>query len=217
VPDLLGADAPTRAALEEAARKLATQLRESPAWTGFNEASQGLDDEAKTELREARRELTERLSEERLHEHEPTLAVPRSEYRAHTTADVIETLTGVARAYADAFNNVHTLLTLTACDIFSELALYGEPWPMPVLNVEAPEPGQPIVEFESLGPSALFLETGQVLWLGSTAVPDAVRLERISFNMDLAQGTHDHFSARVLQGTAEGWPASSATPPTPSA
>lgn len=216
VPDLLGADAPTRAALEEAARELANQLREAPAWIEFNNTSHALDDETKSELREARRDLTGRLAEERLDEHEQRLALPRSEYRAHTTADVIETLTGTARSHAVAFNNVHMLLTLTACDIFSDLALYGEPWPIPVLNVEAPEPGQPIVEFESAGAAGFFLDTGQVLWLGSNAVPDAVRLERKSFKMDLAQGTRDHFSARVLQGTAEAWPASSATLPTSS-
>lgn len=216
VPDLLGADAPTRAALEEAARQLATELSESPAWTGFSESSQALDDEAKAELRKARRELTERLSEERLDDHEQTLALPRSEYRAHMTANVIEGLTGPAKSYADAFNNVHTLLTLTACDIFGQLTLYGEPWAIPVLNVEAPEPGQPIVEFESAGPAGFFPDTGQVLWLRSNAVWDAVRIEGMVFKMDIAQGSREQFSARVLQGTAEGWPAPSATLPTPS-
>jgi hypothetical protein len=166
-----------------------------------------LDEVGKVALREARRELTERLLEEAVDDHEERLALPRAEYRDHTTAEVIDSLTGSAREYADAFDGVHELLTLVVCDIFGELALFGEPWPVPVLNLETPEPGQPIVAFEGQGAAGLFLTTGQVLWLSNESVTDAVRIETKSMKFDV-EGLRDHFEARVLIGTGEGWPAS---------
>lgn len=215
VADLLGADATTRAALDAAARELSAQFSQSPEWIEFGQSSRALDEQAKTELLEARRELKLRLAEERLDEHEEKLALPRLEYRTHTTADAIDALTGPARSYADAFNRANVLLTLAACDIFSELAMYGEPWPIPAINVEVAAAGQPIVEFECTGAAGLFLDVGQVLWLDRSAVSDAVRVERKTFNFDLAQGSRDRFGARVLRGTAEGWPASTMPSPKP--
>lgn len=208
VPNLLGADSTTATMLDAACRELAIQLRQTPAWIQFNNALKELDDPAKESLRAARRELIERLSADRLDEHDENLALPRLQYRAHTTAVVVETLTGPAWAYADAFTDVHRLLTLTACDVFSELALYGEPWPIPVINIGTPVPGEPVVEFETPAAAGLFLDIGQVLWLSNSAVTDAVRVEAKSINMDLAQGTRDLFEARVLLGTADGWPVS---------
>jgi hypothetical protein len=208
ISNILGADGATATLLDAVCRELATKLRQTSTWIRFNDAHKALDNPAKESLREARRELTERLSADRLDEHEENLALPRSQYRAHTTAEVVESLTGPARAYADAFTDVHRLLTLTVCDVFSELVLYGEPWSVPVINVETPVPGEPIVEFETPGATGLMLGTRQVLWLSNSAVADAVRVETKSFNMDLAHGTRDLFEARVLVGTAEGWPAS---------
>jgi hypothetical protein len=208
VPNLLGADSATATMLEAGCREFAIQLRETSAWIQFNDALKALDAPAKEALRAARRELTERLSADRLDEHEENRALPRLQYRAHKTADVVEALTGPARAYADAFTDVHRLLTLAACDVFSELALYGEPWPIPVINIGTPVPGEPIVEFETSGAAGPFLATGQVLWLSNSAVTDAVRVEAKSINMDLAHGIRDLFEARVLLGTADGWPVS---------
>ena len=207
VPDLLGADANASPELDEAARDLVKILEGSPAWIRFHDSLDGLDEVGKVVLREARRELTKRLSEEALDDHEERLALPRAEYRDHTTAEVIDSLTGSAREYADAFTDVHELLTLVACDIFGELALFGEPWPVPVLNLETPEPGQPIVAFEAQGAAGLFLTTGQVLWLSNESVTDAVRIETKSTKFDV-EGLRDHFQARVLIGTGEGWPVS---------
>lgn len=215
VPKLLGADNSLVTMLDEAARELATQLRQTPAWIQFNDTLEALDDPAKEALREARRELTKRLSDGPLDEHEENLALPRSEYRAHTTVNVVEALTGTARAYADAFTDVHRLLTLTACDVFSELAVYGEPWPIPVINIETSVPGQLVVEFETPGAAGLFIDIGQVLWLSNGAVTDAVRVEVKSFKLDLALGSRDLFEARVLLGTGEGWPASTIPPALP--
>jgi len=215
VAELLGADGPRRSALDRASQDVAAELAKSSAWTRFADAARALDDEAKAELRQARHDLSARLTEEHVDEHEEKRVLPRSEYREHTTADVIEALDGPARSYADAFADVHALLTMTACDIFGELALYGEPWPVPVLNVEAPEPGQPVVEFETAGAAGFFLDADQVVWLDSQTITDAVRIERKTFTMNIAQGSRDLFTGRVLQGTAQGWPASSVPIPTP--
>lgn len=207
VPDFLGAEANSSPELDEAARNLVKILEGSPAWIRFHDSLRGLDEVGKVALREARRQLTKRLSEEALDDHEERLALPRAEYRGHTTAEVIDSLTGSAREYADAFTDVHELLTLVACDIFGELAIFGEPWPVTVLNLETPEPGQPIVAFESQGAVGLFITTGQVLWLSIQSVADAVRIETKTMKFDV-EGMRDHFQARVLIGTRKGWPAS---------
>jgi hypothetical protein len=46
-----------------------------------------------------------------------------------------------------------------------------------------------------------------VLWLSNESVTDAVRIETKSMKFDV-EGLRDHFEARVLIGTGEGWPAS---------
>lgn len=212
VPDLLGADANASRELDEAARHLVKALEGSSAWIRFHDSRDGLDEVRKVALRGARRELTERLSEEAVDDHEGRLALPRAEYRGHTTAEVIDSLTGSAREYADAFTDVHELLTLVACDVFGELALFGEPWPMPVLNLEMFDPGQPIVAFEAQGAAGVFLTTGQVLWLSNESVTDAVRIEAMSMKFDV-EGVRHHFEASVLLGTGEGWPASTVPRP----
>lgn len=207
VPELLGADTKETLELDEAARELGRALAKSAAWGEFHDALHALGDDAKEELRTARRELIERLSADALDDHEPNLALPRAEYRSHTMTEVVESLTGQARAYADAFGEVDRLLDLTVGDIFGELALFGEPWRVPVFNVETPTPGEPIVGFET-PPIGAFLTTGQILWLENEAVTDAVRVELHSMKMDQVEGVHDYFEARVLLNTGEGWPAS---------
>ncbi len=207
VPDLLGADPMGALELDQAAREVSQALTKSQAWVDFHGALHALDDDAKEALRAARRELKERLSAEALDDHEPNLAIPRAEYRSHTMNEVVESLTGPARVYADAFGEADRLLDLTMGDIFGELVLFDEPWRVSVFNVETPTPGEPIVGFETK-PIGAFLTTGQILWLTTEAVTDAVRVELHSMKMDQVEGMHDHFEARVLLNTGEGWPAS---------
>lgn len=206
VPDLLGADATGASQLDQAARHVSQQLTKSQAWVDFDSALPTLDEDAKKALRAARREIKGRLSAEALNDHEPNLALPRAEFRSHTMNEVLESLSGTARIYADAFGEVDRLLDLTMGDIFGELVLFGEPWPLPVFNVETPTPGEPIVGFETkpIGP---FLATGQVVWITTEAVADAVRIESHTMKMDQAEGIQDHFEARVLVNTREAWPA----------
>lgn len=207
VPDLLGADSMGASQLDQAARDVSQALTKSQAWVDFDSALHALDDAAKVALRAARRELKERLSAEALDNHEPNLALPRAEYRSHSMNEVVESLSGPARVYADAFGEVDRLLDLSLGDIFGELVLFGEPWRVPVFNVETPTPGEPIVGFETkpIGP---FLTTGQILWLTTEAVADAVRVESHTMKMDQVEGMRDHFEARVLLKTGEAWPAS---------
>ncbi|MCO4253889.1 hypothetical protein [Pseudarthrobacter cellobiosi] len=206
VPELLGADSMGASQLDQAARDVSQALTKSQAWVDFDSALHALDDAAKVALRAARRELKERLSAEALDNHEPNLALPRAEYRSHSMNEVVESLSGPARVYADAFGEVDRLLDLSLGDIFGELALFGEPWRVPVFNVETPTPGEPIVGFETkpIGP---FLTTGQILWLTTEAVADAVRIESHTMKMDQVEGMQDHFEARVLLKTGEAWPA----------
>ncbi|MFJ2758757.1 hypothetical protein ACIO3S_24375 [Nocardioides sp. NPDC087217] len=207
VPGLLGADSKGASDLDQAARDVRRELARSRAWINFNGAVQALDGDTKEALRASRRELTRRLSAESLDDHEPNLALPRAEYRLHTMNDVTGSLTGPARIYAQAFGEVDRLLDLTMGDIFGEILLFGEPWRIPVFNVETPKPGEPIVGFET-PPIGTFVTTGQVLWLENEAVADAVRVEVHSMKIDRVEGMRDHFEARVLLNTGEGWPPS---------
>lgn len=213
VPQLLGADARTTIALDQAARDVTARLQQTSAWTQFAAAAKALGEDAKLALREARAELGEKLSDESINEHEENLALPRSEYRAHTTAEVVESLTGPAREYAEAFGRVQAILRLVMCEVFGELAFYGEPCPIPATNLNAPEPGRPVVEFESTLSAGVLVSPGQVVWLGNDAVSDAVRIEGITHSMDFVTGGSDLFTATVLVGTGEVWPKSSAALP----
>ncbi|WP_416954432.1 hypothetical protein ACNKF0_19255 [Nocardioides sp. T5] len=207
VSDLLGLDPMAAVELDQAAREVNRTLKESRSWVDFHGAHHSLDDDAKAALRAARGELKERLSAKALDDHEPNLALPRAEYRSHTMINVVESLTGPAREYADAFGEVDRLLDLIMGDIFGELVLFGEPRRVPVFNVETPTPGEPIVAFET-EPGGAFLTPGQILWLTTEAVADAVRIELHSMKMDHVEGMQDYFEARVLVNTGEGWPAS---------
>lgn len=205
VPGLLGADVMGASQLDRAARDVSQALTKSQAWVDFSNALLALDEDAKESLRAARRELRGRLSAEALDDYEPNLALPRAEFRSHTMDEVLESISGPARVYADAFGEVDRLLQLTMGDIFGDLVLFGEPWPLPVFNVETPTPGEPIVGFEttSIGP---FLAHGQVLWLSTEAVGDAVRIESRTMQMNQAEGIQAHFEARVLINTGKAWP-----------
>lgn len=212
VPELLGADSTGTQGLEEAARQVRQSLVESRTWADFQDAHNSLTVDAKEALRAAKRELKELLLAEALDDHEPNLAIPRAEYRSHVMTEVVESLSGPARIYADAFGEVDRLLDLTLGDIFGELVAFGKPWRVPVFNVETPRPGEPIVGFET-GPAASFLTTGQILWLATEAIGDAVRVERHQIAMDQVEGTQHYFEARVLRNTGRGWPVSTVQMP----
>lgn len=205
VPDLLGADSKQTRALDIAARAVRTELLKSQAWVEFHGALHALNDVAKEALREARRELKDRLSTAALDAHEPSYAIPRAEYRSQVTDEVIESLTGLSRVYAGAFKQVDQLLDLTMGDLFGELVLFGTPPRIQVFNVETPIPGEPILGFET-SPTVPFVRTGQILWLSTEAITDAVRVELHSMRTDQIEGTHEYFEARVLLNTGKGWP-----------
>lgn len=207
VPDLLGADSMGALELDEAARQVSRALTRSRAWVNFHDAHRSLNDDAKEALRTARRELKQRLSAEAIDDHEPNRAIPRDQYRSHTMTEVVHSLAGPERIYADAFGEVDRLLNLTMGDIFGELVLFGEPCRVPVFNVETPMPGEPCIGFQT-GPIGVFLSIGQLLWLSTDTITDAVSVELHSIKMDRAEGTRNHFEARVLLNTGEGWPSS---------
>ncbi|WBL19128.1 hypothetical protein [Citricoccus sp. NR2] len=211
-PNLLGADSMGALQLDEAARQIRRALTSSRAWVAFHSAHQSLNDDAKEALRSARRELKQRLSAAALDDHESNLAIPRAEHRSHTMTEAVRSLTGPDRIYADAFGEVDRLLDLTMGNVFGELVLFGEPWRAPVFNVETQTPGEPLVGFQT-EPIGAFLSTGQVLWLSTEAVTDAVWVELHSIKIDQAEGTHYYFEARVLLNTGEGWPSSTTQVP----
>jgi len=213
VSSFLGANQATAVRLDVASRELAAQLGQTEAWTEFAMAHERLDDSAKESLQTAKRELAQRLSPERIDAHEDKLALPRSQYRSHTTEDVVDGLSGSAREYSEAFEKVHRLLTLSACDVFSELVLFGHPKLISVRNVETVVPGKPIIEFETIGEEGDFVNLGEIRWLSNSGVVDAVRIEAQSLYMDVAEGGLSRIEGQVLHGTDAGWPTQTAPIP----
>lgn len=207
VAGLLGADPALGATLDQTARDVRAQFVRSDAWRQFAEARLALDDEARFELLQAKRQLKSRLAKALVDDHEPRRAMPRAEYREQTMRDVLATLAGPAGSYADAFAEVDALLTQAACDVFGELVMYGEPWLIQVANVETPEPGQPIVEFEAIGLPGLLVDAGQVVWLDHQMIRDAVRVDLKTLTMNL-EDPRIRLTGRVLRGTSLGWASS---------
>lgn len=207
VAELLGADRQSARRIDEACRELVAQLNQSDTWVHFDQASAALDHRAKKELHAARKELTARLTDDQLAKHEAELAVPRAEYRAHVTHDVIQSLTGAARLYADAFSAAHSLLSLAACDIFGQLVMYGEPWSVPITDLATPRPGEAIVEFTTPGAIDVILACGQIIWPSDSSIADAVRIESKTLSFEQTNESYCLFEAQVLLGTAAAWPA----------
>ena len=191
--------------LSESARTVAFALELTDDWQAFREAVQMLSQTGQTDLREARSHLTHLLSPVAVDAHEPNLAVPRGEYRAQVTFDVVESLKGSARSYADAFGEVNDLIDTSASDVFGQLAMYGEPVSLPATKLDL-RGGKPTrVNFEVGAAYIIVVDCGNVAWLDDPLVSDAVRVESTSLSMDPAGGGALKVGARILDNTGDAW------------
>lgn len=206
VPDLLGASGDLARSIEQAARDIHRELTFTAPWVAFKEAHQALDADARTALSSARRELARRLAPDAIDHHEPNLLLDRALYRTHHTAEVIAQLTGTARGYADAFTAIEQLLDLATTDVFSDLAVFGDPFPIKVSSLEfSSRGGEPFVEFDAFGHLPMMLDEEQVVWLEDTPVTDAVVLRGYQLNFSQTE-VKARFTARILEGTSQAWP-----------
>jgi hypothetical protein len=197
-----------------AAQEVHRELTLTRPWIAFAEAHRALDGDAKRELAEVKRDLAEQLAPDGVDRYESEKLLDRAQYRAHQVTEAVARLTGPARDYADAFGAVEDLLQFAICDIFGELALYGDPTGIDVFNLEFHASDEPIVEFE-VNETTPFLNLRQVLWLNDPAVKDAVRIEEVTLHTSETDGG-SHYQARILEGTAAAWPRDGADPIAPS-
>lgn len=185
------------------ARAVARALQHSAAWQEFDDANHRLDEDSKADLRVAMQDLKQRTSPKMIDQHEPGRMLERNDYRKHHTAEVIDSLTGVARAYTDAFTAVDDLLRLVTCDVFGQLLTHH---PIVVLDVENPVfADAETVEFVMKDDSLSRLpDAGEVVWIDDDIVSDAVRLETVSFHLDPVEVTLT-CRAQILYGTSVAW------------
>lgn len=186
------------------ARAVARALQHSAAWQEFDEANHRLNEDSKADLRGATQELKHLMSTKMIDQHEPGRMVGRDDYRRHHTAEVIDSLTGVARDYADAFTAVDSLLRFVTCDVFGQLLTRQ---PIRALDVQNPVfPDADSVEFVMKDESHLrHPETGEVVWINDDTVPGAVLLEEVSFHWDLVERATWACRARILHDTERAW------------
>lgn len=204
VLELLGASRQEVARADEAARRVALGLAETAVFSRLRGADAALSWDARAELVAARKAVAEASRPTLVDAHEPELAIPRDAYRQQVLADVLGTLTGPAREYAEAFDEADRLVELAASDVFGQLTVYGPLILTGVSDLAAPAVGTGTIEF-TLEEGA-HLDAGSVAWLDDPLCPHAVQLTGLNYNYDRATGMRAQVTARVLKGTATAWP-----------
>lgn len=191
--------------LSESARVVATALERTDEWASFQQAVEALGQEGKADLRSARSRLAELLTAAAIDAHEPDLAVPRGEYRAHVTMNVVDSLAGPSRSYADAFAAANDLIETSASEVFGQLAMHGEPISLPTTDLDflGGEPTK--VNFEIDDAYVTVVQCGNLAWIDDPMVSDAVRVESISMRLDPAVRTGLKIGASILDNTGGAW------------
>jgi hypothetical protein len=164
-----------------------------------------LDDAARSQLRQVRKDARDRLTPASVDAHEPRLALPRAAYREHVVREAVESLTGPARDYVDAFAAADGLIETAASAVFGQIACY------PLRTMAAADlevvPGLRTTVRYTAPDFADFPQPGDVVWLDDPLVTDAVRINGVTMSFDAAAGGTLALTAEVLVGTAEAWAA----------
>lgn len=190
--------------LLNATRTLARALTGTDQWQSLGGAAKALDTDGNADLRSAWLQAREELADDRVGEHEPDLALPRAEYREHAEARIINSLTGTARNYADAFNAADDLLQNAASDMFGQLVCYRIKT-MQAQDLEVVPGPQTTIHFTAPEPDAFLTKPGALVWLTDPLSVDAVRIT--ASNLTFQNTGHDQvrMTGEVLLGTAEAW------------
>jgi hypothetical protein len=197
--------------IANATQVLGAALERTAEWRRLDSTAESLTGSTITELRQARRTLSEQLSPVRIDNHSRQ-AMERSVYRAAILSDAVAALSGPAKEYTSSFEEANRVLVTAASDVFGQLAAYGEPATgASPQNIDY-RPGSHIqlVSFtqaandgnESASP---FLEMGQLMWLDSALVPDCIQIISGQHSFGLAEGEEQRYTGTVLAGTARAW------------
>lgn len=182
--------------LKASTTDVARALAQTPEWLAFAETSSHLTNEDRNHLKAARQEIRDALSEDKIDVYEPTLALPRTQFRRSKTNEVVAALSGSAFAFAESFDAVDDTINLVA-DVFGQLVAYGPPVHVGSVANLTISPGE--IEFTTDKP--LFL--GGSLYRIDDPLVGEILLER-SMNVDLDPNADQRcrVKATILQGSA---------------
>jgi hypothetical protein len=190
--------------LDESARLVAAAFGQTDEWARLAAAAEALDGAGRAGLLTVRAILRQRLAAVAVTAHEPNLAMRRDAYRQVVLSEEIETLSGSAREYADAFEAADQLVETAASDIFGQLAAYGEPTTFTHVQDIDLLPRHPQAVTFILADD-VWPEIGSIAWVDNLLVPDAVHITAITVHINEATGDAHRVTGTVLTGTATAW------------
>lgn len=211
IAQTLQANAKEQRQIANATQVLGAALERTAEWHRLGSTADSLAGPTITELRQARKTLSERLSSARVNDHSRQ-ALGRSIYRTTILNDVVAALSGPAKEYAYSFDEANRVLVTAASDVFSQLTAYGQPATSANPKNIDHKPGSHIrlVSFtqaaddgsESTFP---FLEMGQLMWVDNVLIHDCIQITSGQHSFGLAAGEEQRYTGTVLAGTGRAW------------
>jgi hypothetical protein len=191
-----------------ATQTLGTTMQATGEWQRMQAAADALTGPDRAELGQARRTVSERLSEAEIGKVSPD---ERLEFREAALEEVLAGLFGPAAEYVQAFEAANRALETAASDVFGQLAVYGQPTlvrgPQDI-DLRLGNRGQLVSFTRPLtgGDDTRFhLETGQLVWLGDELTPDAAQLMNLEYSDDVIMGERERYTGTLLPGTGKAW------------
>ena len=171
------------AKVDERVRVLAAALSDSDEWRRWDRARASARDPAiRRRLADARLTVRHLLAEARVDAFEPSLLIPRNEFRKQQLRDVVDDLSEDAREVCMAFEAVDYFIDFCALDVLGYLTLFGAPRVINSVEKLQIDAGRnPDVRFETSWP---ILDTGDLWFLEDSLIDDCVFLHSIGFSFD---------------------------------
>lgn len=185
----------------------ASQLRDAftklPSWIEFEELSKQLDAATRSELVSAKLEL-EKKAQAAKGENGNDFADPRLHWRRarEVTAEAVAALSPFAAKFATTFDSLNSAINLALPSVLTQLIAFGPPRHLTgVADLKVQPTDPPTISFE--------LESGAstscLYWTDDSLIPDAVRIESVSFGSSQIHGSRSSANAVVLEGTSTAW------------
>jgi hypothetical protein len=186
-----------------AANQLRDAFAELPCWVEFGELSNRLDDATRSELVSAKLEL-EKKAQAAERETGNDFADPRIHWRRarELTAEAVAELSPFAAKFATTFDSVNSAINLVLPSVLAQLIAFGPPRHLTGVSELKVQPTDPAtISFESESTAS----TSCLYWTDDSLIPDAVRIESVSFGGSQIHGNRSSASAVVLQQTSTAW------------
>jgi hypothetical protein len=194
IPEALGASDPASFALAVVALQI--RLSETEAWREYEVSWRNLRDDDKRQLSKCRSRIAKRLSPMELDALEAKLALPRVAHRVRVVSEEIDTLTGAARAFAEAFENVDRVIELACVDALTYLLFYGQPRLVTSMGSLEYRPGPPVatVRFDADG----FYQGGEIVQLNDPLFSGLALISEVEFKFSAETGERITATAEMI-------------------